>query len=93
GGHPALREAVAEHLRVARAVRCDADQVLITEGVHQAIDLSLRMLADPSDTVWVEEPGYWGFHKLLQMGAWRVRQHHVAHAQAREQRLAEGADV
>jgi GntR family transcriptional regulator/MocR family aminotransferase len=73
GGHPALREAVAEHLRVARAVRCDADQVLITEGVHQAIDLSLRMLADPSDTVWVEEPGYWGFHKLLQMGAWRVR--------------------
>jgi GntR family transcriptional regulator/MocR family aminotransferase len=73
GGHPALREAIAEHLRVARAVRCNADQVLVTEGVHQAIDLSLRMLADPRDTVWVEEPGYWGFHKVLQMDGTRVR--------------------
>ena len=73
GGHPALREAIAEHLRVARSVRCDADQVLVTEGVHQAIDLSLRMLADPRDTVWVEEPGYWGFHKVLQMDGTRVR--------------------
>ncbi|MFM9924479.1 PLP-dependent aminotransferase family protein [Variovorax sp. H27-G14] len=73
GGHPALREAIAEHLRVARAVRCNADQVLVTEGVHQAIDLSLRMLADPRDTVWVEEPGYWGFHKVLQMDSTRVR--------------------
>jgi GntR family transcriptional regulator/MocR family aminotransferase len=72
GGHPALRAAIAEHLRVARAVRCDADQVLVTEGVHQAIDLSLRMLVDPRDTVWVEEPGYWGFHKVLQMSAARV---------------------
>jgi len=73
GGHIDLRVAIAEHLRVARAVRCNADQVLITEGVHQAIDLTLRMLADPRDTVWVEEPGYWGFHKVLNMGAWRVR--------------------
>jgi len=73
GGHPALRAAIAEHLRVARSVRCDPDQILVTEGVHQAIDLSLRMLVDPRDTVWVEEPGYWGFHKVLQMDAARVR--------------------
>lgn len=67
GGHIALREAIAEHLRVARSVICNADQILVTEGVHQAIDLTLRMLVDPLDTVWVEEPGYWGFHKMLQM--------------------------
>lgn len=73
GGHPALRAAIAEHLRVARSVRCEPDQILVTEGVHQAIDLSLRMLVDPRDTVWVEEPGYWGFHKVLQMDAARVR--------------------
>lgn len=73
GGHPALRAAIAEHLRVVRSVRCEADQVLVTEGVHQAIDLSLRMLVDPRETVWVEEPGYWGFHKVLQMDAARVR--------------------
>jgi GntR family transcriptional regulator/MocR family aminotransferase len=73
GGHPALRAAIAEHLRVARSVRCEADQILVTEGVHQAVDMSLRMLVDPGDTVWVEEPGYWGFHKVLQMGSTVVR--------------------
>jgi GntR family transcriptional regulator/MocR family aminotransferase len=73
GGHAALRAAIAEHLRVARSVRCDADQVLVTEGVHQAVDMTLRMLVDPRDTVWVEEPGYWGFHKVLQMGSAVVR--------------------
>ncbi|RXN92635.1 DNA-binding protein [Achromobacter aloeverae] len=67
GGHPALRAAIAEHVRVARSVRCDPSQILVTEGVHQAVDLSLRMLVDPRETVWVEEPGYWGFHKVLQM--------------------------
>ena len=77
GGHPALRAAIAEHLRVARSVRCDADQILVTEGVHQAIDMTLRMLVDPRETVWVEEPGYWGFHKVLQMDAARVRPLHV----------------
>ncbi|QNK72499.1 PLP-dependent aminotransferase family protein [Variovorax sp. PAMC28562] len=73
GGHPALRAAIAEHLRVARSVRCEPDQILVTEGVHQAVDLTLRMLVDPRDTVWVEEPGYWGFHKVLQMGSTVVR--------------------
>jgi len=77
GGHPALRTAIAEHLRVARSVNCDPDQVLITEGVHQAIDLSLRMMVEPRETVWVEEPGYWGFHKLLQMDSAVVRPIHV----------------
>ena len=73
GGHLALRQALADHLRVARSVQCDADQILITEGVHQAIDMTLRMLADPRDVVWVEDPGYWGFHKLLSMTEARVR--------------------
>ncbi|MDP9995718.1 GntR family transcriptional regulator/MocR family aminotransferase [Variovorax boronicumulans] len=77
GGHPALRIAITEHLRVARSVRCEPDQILVTEGVHQAIDMSLRMLVDPRDTVWVEEPGYWGFHKVLQMDAARVLPLHV----------------
>lgn len=73
GGHPALKAALVDYLRVARSVQCDADQILITEGVHQAIDMSLRMLLEPRDTVWVEEPGYWGFRKVLQMTHARVR--------------------
>ena len=67
GGVEALKQALAEHLRVARSVNCAADQVLITEGVHQAIDLVVRSLADPGDCVWMEEPGYWGIANVLRM--------------------------
>ncbi|MGO4330810.1 PLP-dependent aminotransferase family protein [Cupriavidus sp. 2TAF22] len=67
GGLPALREAVAAHLRVARSVQCDAAQVLITEGIHQGIDLLVRMLGMSGEHAWVEEPSYWGIRGLLQM--------------------------
>ncbi len=67
GGLPALREAVATHLRVARSVRCDASQVLITEGIHQAIDLVVRLLGMSGEQAWVEEPSYWGIRSLLQV--------------------------
>ncbi len=68
GGSLALKKALAEHLRVARSVECAPEQVLITEGVHQALDLTVRTLLNPKDSVWVEDPGYWGIGNLLRMG-------------------------
>lgn len=59
-GHPSLRRAVAGYVRVSRGVRCTADQVFITSGTHTSLDLCARMLADPGDTVWLENPGYHG---------------------------------
>jgi GntR family transcriptional regulator/MocR family aminotransferase len=59
-GFQPLREAVAEYLRGARGVRCTASQVLIVSGSQQAIDLCGRVLLDPGDTVWLEDPGYHG---------------------------------
>ncbi|VVE90254.1 PLP-dependent aminotransferase family protein [Pandoraea bronchicola] len=59
-GEPALREAIAEHLRISRGVRCEASQVVITEGAHEALILCVRLLTDPGDTVWMEDPGYRG---------------------------------
>ncbi len=59
-GEPALREAIAGHLRISRGVRCDASQVVITEGAHEALILCVRLLTDPGDTVWMEDPGYRG---------------------------------
>lgn len=72
GGHPALRQAIANHLRQARSVQCDASQVLITSGVHQAVDLVTRLLTDPGDRVWLEEPGYWGLRGVLAMNGVQV---------------------
>lgn len=56
-GLPALREEIALSL-VARGIACEADDVLVTNGVHQALDLVGRALVDPGDTVIVEQPGY-----------------------------------
>ena len=69
-GYRPLREAIASYLGAARAVNCDPDQIIIVSGSQQALDLSARVLIDPGDTVWVEEPGYpgiWG--ALLAAGA------------------------
>jgi GntR family transcriptional regulator/MocR family aminotransferase len=59
-GYRPLRLAIAQHLAVARGVRCDAEQVVIVSGSQQALDLAARVLLDPDDAVWIEEPGYLG---------------------------------
>jgi len=66
GGLPALREALAQHLALTRSIDCDPDQIIITEGSHQAIDLTTRILGEAGETAWVEDPGYWGARTILQ---------------------------
>jgi GntR family transcriptional regulator/MocR family aminotransferase len=60
GGYQPLRKAVAEYLGSMRGVRCDAGQVIITSGAQQALDLVARLLLDPGDRVWLEDPCYPG---------------------------------
>lgn len=57
-GYKPLREAIAQYVTTARAVRCTAEQVVVTAGAQQAIDLTARVLVRAGDTVWMEEPGY-----------------------------------
>ena len=67
-GHLPLREALAAHLGAARAVRCTPEQIFIVSGAQQALDLAARVLLDPGDGVWVEEPGYPGLIGALVAG-------------------------
>jgi GntR family transcriptional regulator/MocR family aminotransferase len=57
-GHAPLRQAIAAHISVTRAVHCDPRQVVVTSGSQQAFDLLCRVLLDPGDRAWIEEPGY-----------------------------------
>jgi GntR family transcriptional regulator/MocR family aminotransferase len=57
-GSENLREAIATYLRTARAVHCEAHQIMIVSGSQQALDISARVLLDPGDHVWLENPGY-----------------------------------
>jgi GntR family transcriptional regulator/MocR family aminotransferase len=59
-GHPGLREAIAAYVTVARGAHCTKDEVVITSGAQQALDIIARMLLNPGDDVWVEDPGYPG---------------------------------
>ncbi|MFN8661178.1 MAG: PLP-dependent aminotransferase family protein [Thermomicrobiales bacterium] len=59
-GYAPLREAIASHIGITRGVRCTADQVIITSGTQGALNLVTRTLLAPGDSVWMEEPGYFG---------------------------------
>ncbi|MFZ4833734.1 PLP-dependent aminotransferase family protein [Rouxiella sp. Mn2063] len=67
GGCEVLRTTLADYLRETRSVRCDAEQILITEGVHQAVDLVSRMLCDIGDRAWIEDPCYWGIRNIMRI--------------------------
>jgi GntR family transcriptional regulator/MocR family aminotransferase len=70
-----LRENICDYLRAARAVRCDPEQIVITAGTQQAIDIAIRVLLAPGDEVWVEDPGYPLTHAQLLLA--KVRPHPV----------------
>ncbi|PLU00095.1 aminotransferase class I/II-fold pyridoxal phosphate-dependent enzyme [Sinorhizobium medicae] len=55
-GEKALRAAISAHLAVSRGVRCTAEQVFITAGTQQALDLAFRVLMTPGDAAVVEDP-------------------------------------
>jgi GntR family transcriptional regulator/MocR family aminotransferase len=57
-GHPELRRAIARHVGVSRGVRASADDVTVTNGMQQALDILARVLVAPGDRVAMEDPGY-----------------------------------
>lgn len=59
-GYRPLREAIAAHVAVSRQVHCTAAQIVIVAGSQGALDLAARMLVNPGDPVWLEDPGYSG---------------------------------
>lgn len=59
-GYRPLREAIAEYATVARGVHCTPEQIVIVAGAQGALDLASRVLLNPGDPVWIEDPGYVG---------------------------------
>ncbi|WP_416066571.1 PLP-dependent aminotransferase family protein [Rhizobium sp. ZK1] len=53
-----LRAAISAHLAVSRGVRCAREQIFITAGTQQALDLAFRVLMTPGDRAVVEDPCY-----------------------------------
>lgn len=66
-GEPLLREAIA-NLMISRNAAVSSEQILITSGSQQALDLVARLVIEPDDLVLVERPAY-----LAALSAFRLQ--------------------
>jgi aminotransferase len=57
-GRSDLRTAIADHVRRYDHQYDPAKEVLVTAGASEAVDLAMRALVDPGDTVAIHEPTY-----------------------------------
>ncbi|MGO4327163.1 PLP-dependent aminotransferase family protein [Cupriavidus sp. 2TAF22] len=73
GGYLPLRRALAEYLRVSRAVRASPEQIIVTMGVNQSIDLCSRILADEGQLAYVENPCHWAAPIVLKANGLEVK--------------------
>ena len=64
-GFPPLRAAIAGYVSLTRGVQCAAEEVVITSGTQASLDLIARLVLDPRDRVWVEDPCYTAVAALL----------------------------
>lgn len=71
-GLPELRRAIARFAGYSRGVRCGADDVLVTNGAQQALDLVARVLVEPGALVALEDPGYPPARQLFESQGARI---------------------
>jgi GntR family transcriptional regulator/MocR family aminotransferase len=64
-GFQPLREAIAAHVASTRGVICKVEQIIITNGTQQALDLIGRIFLTKGNEVCVEDPGYLGAHDIF----------------------------
>ena len=74
-GHPKLREQICDVMAL-EGIRANPDDVVITTGSQQALDLISRIFIDPGDVVLVEAPSYVGA-----LGTFRLYEASVVHVE------------
>lgn len=72
GGYLPLRRALSEYLRVSRAVRAAPEQIIVTMGTNQSLDLCSRILADEGQLAYVENPCHWATPIVLRANGLEV---------------------
>ncbi|QRG06428.1 PLP-dependent aminotransferase family protein [Xanthobacter dioxanivorans] len=70
-GFPLLRETIAA-LLAERSIGADPSRVLMTQGANHALDLIVRTLVEPGDTVLVDAPGYYPLFGKLHLAKART---------------------
>ena len=69
-GHLPLRQFLVRKLKTHAGIPCDADDILVTSGSLQGLDLVNALFVGPGDTVLIEEDCYSGtISRLQRLGA------------------------
>jgi DNA-binding transcriptional MocR family regulator len=84
-GDPGLREQICEVMRL-EGVEAHPDDVVVTVGSQQAVDLVTRIFCDPGDVVICEAPSYVGA-----LGVFKAYQVDVVHVEMDEHGLVPSA--
>lgn len=84
-GDPVLREQICTVMALV-GIQADADDVVVTVGSQQALDLVTRVFVDPGDVVIAEAPSYVGA-----LGTFAAYQAEVVHVAMDEDGLVPGA--
>ena len=71
-GYEPLRLQIAHYVRRARGIVCDPEQIVITNGSQQALDLAARIFIDAGDRVILEEPSYEGARQAFSAAGARI---------------------
>ncbi len=71
-GLPELRRALAHWVGKSRSVVATPEQVVVTAGTQQAIDLVVRVMVGRGDVVAVENPGYTPIRRLCSVAGAQV---------------------
>ena len=66
-GHPPLRQWIAERYRERDGMDVDPDQIIVTTGSQQALDLMAKVFVDRGDAIVMESPGYLGAIQAFSM--------------------------
>ena len=59
-GYPPLRQYIADRYRTRLGLDVSPEEILITNGSQQCLDLIGKILVDPGDRIVIERPGYLG---------------------------------
>ena len=76
-GDLTLRQELQAYLSRARGLTCDVEQLMISSGSQQVLDMCARILVDQGDVVVVENPGYKMAHRVFQAVGARLHGVHV----------------
>lgn len=64
-GYYPLREILASFSESQYGIRCRPEEILVTAGAQQALDLLCKAVLHPGDTVFAEMPSYIGMHSVF----------------------------